>query len=190
MYKLCKTEQSALRQRELERMLAAMMLEHRYEDITVSEFCSYAGIPRKAFYRYFSSKEGALFALIDHCLMEYEGFRRPTGFMDREALQKMEQYFTFWKDQKLILDALAVNGLTAVLLERAILSLETLTVNRRIPADRDPVQWKTLSFLTSGVLIMTTNWHRDGFRESPREMAELVCTMLSAPLIHYIQELL
>ena len=62
MYKLCKTEQSAARQRELEQSLAAMMLVRRYEDISVSEFCSYAGIPRKAFYRYFSSKDGALYA--------------------------------------------------------------------------------------------------------------------------------
>ncbi len=37
---------------------------------TIMELCSWLDIPRKAFYRYFSSKEGALYALIDHTLMD------------------------------------------------------------------------------------------------------------------------
>lgn len=38
---------------------------------TIMELCSWLDIPRKAFYRYFSSKEGALYALIDHTLMDF-----------------------------------------------------------------------------------------------------------------------
>ena len=72
MYKLCKTEQSAQRQRELEQGLLAIMNSTRYEDITVSDMCQKLNIPRKSFYRYFSSKDGALHALIDHTLMEFE----------------------------------------------------------------------------------------------------------------------
>ena len=74
MYKLCKTEQSAKRQRELEQVLLRMMNSTLYEDITVINFCENAGIPRKAFYRYFSSKDGALHALLDHTLLELESF--------------------------------------------------------------------------------------------------------------------
>ena len=36
MYKLCKTEQSAQRQIEIEEGLLALMQQHRYEEITVS----------------------------------------------------------------------------------------------------------------------------------------------------------
>ena len=71
MYKLCKTEQSAARQRQLEQGLLQVMSTSRYEDINVSGLCQKMGIPRKSFYRYFSSKDGALHALIDHTLMEY-----------------------------------------------------------------------------------------------------------------------
>ena len=52
MYKLCKTEQSARRQKELEQGLLKIMLQSRYEDISVSELCDNLNIPRKSFYRY------------------------------------------------------------------------------------------------------------------------------------------
>ena len=72
MYKLCKTEQSAARQRQLEQGLLQIMQTQQYEDISISDLCDRLGIPRKSFYRYFSSKDGALMALIDHTLMEFE----------------------------------------------------------------------------------------------------------------------
>ena len=49
MYKLCKTEQSALRQRELEEGLLRAMLREPYESISVSELCDALGVPRKSF---------------------------------------------------------------------------------------------------------------------------------------------
>ena len=51
MYKLCKTEQSAQRQRSLEEGLLTAMKTKRYEEITISDLCSQMGIPRKSFYR-------------------------------------------------------------------------------------------------------------------------------------------
>ena len=74
MYKQCRTEQSASRQRHLEQGLLQMMLKRQFEEISVSDLCEEIGVPRKAFYRYFSGKDGALHALIDHTLLEYEGF--------------------------------------------------------------------------------------------------------------------
>ena len=60
MYKICQTEQSARRQRELEQGLLQLMLRKNYEDISVSDLCEHMALPRKSFYRYFSSKDGAL----------------------------------------------------------------------------------------------------------------------------------
>ena len=74
MYKLCKTERSANRQRQLEEGLLTAMETTRYDDISVSDLCEQMDIPRKSFYRYFDSKDGALQALIDHTLMEFELF--------------------------------------------------------------------------------------------------------------------
>ena len=72
MYKLCKTQQSAARQRQLELGLLQAMLEQHYEEVSVSDLCDRMQIPRKSFYRYFSGKDGALHALIDHTLLEFQ----------------------------------------------------------------------------------------------------------------------
>ena len=53
MYKLCKTEQSAMRQRQLEQGLLQLMQTKRYEEISISDLCQRMGMPRKTFYRYF-----------------------------------------------------------------------------------------------------------------------------------------
>lgn len=191
MYKLCKTEQSAARQRELELALAAMMLVRRYEDISVSEFCSYAGIPRKAFYRYFSSKDGALYALIDHTMLEYEHMRDTEPVSGREQMRELESFFLFWKRQKPVLDALEFSGLSGVLLERSIESIETNAMLRRgQTADSEFVQKQILRFVVSGIMIMMVNWHHDGYRKSPREMADLATRMMHEPLYPYVKDFL
>ena len=82
MYKLCKTEQSAQRQRQLEEGLLTAMKTKRYEEITISDLCEQMDIPRKSFYRYFSSKDGALHALIDHTLLDFE---QHTGILSGNA---------------------------------------------------------------------------------------------------------
>ena len=45
MYKLCKPEQSAQRQRQLERGLLEMMKHHRFEEISVSDLCDRMQLP-------------------------------------------------------------------------------------------------------------------------------------------------
>lgn len=192
MYKLCKTEQSAARQRELELALSEMMNLKRYEDITVSEFCSHVGIPRKAFYRYFSSKDGALYALMDHTMLEYEHYREPavTG-PERNLLRELESFYKFWRRQKPILDALEFSGLSGVLLERAISSTETVALQKHAAAGDSPfAQRQIIRFAVSGIMIMMVNWHHDGYRESPREMAELTARIVTSPMLPYLQDLI
>ena len=45
MYKICQSEQSAKRQKELEQGLLQLMLRHNYEDISVSDLCEHMNIP-------------------------------------------------------------------------------------------------------------------------------------------------
>jgi AcrR family transcriptional regulator len=60
MYKMCKTEKSASRQRLIEQTLLELMKREPYDAITITSLCSELKMPRKAFYRYFDSKETAL----------------------------------------------------------------------------------------------------------------------------------
>lgn len=181
MYKLCKTEQSTARQRELERGLLELMKQQRYEDISVSELCAGIGIPRKAFYRYFSSKDGALFALLDHTMMEFSFSELTAG---GTALADLERFFFFWYGQKELLDVLKQSNLSGILVERATaLALrERMMPQSMIRLDAD-VQSVALSFAVCGIMSMVIQWHHMGFRQTPQEMTQLSKLLLNKPLL-------
>ena len=190
MYKLCKTEQSAARQRELEQCLVELMNIRRYEEISVSDFCIHAGIPRKAFYRYFSSKDGALFALLDHTMLDYDMYRSSVDFNGDNVLQKdMESFFLFWKSQKPLLDALEHSGLSGVLMERAIHNVSDGLNQKYVRYDENPnMRDHVLRFALCGLMIMMVNWHHDGFRESVQEMTRIALRLVSEPLVPAVSE--
>ena len=98
MYKFCKTEQSVQRQRELEQGLLTMMEHQRFEEISVSDLCDRLNIPRKSFYRYFSSKDGALFALLDHTLMEFYDTGSIEGLRGGNSRMTIEKPLIVYKE--------------------------------------------------------------------------------------------
>ena len=107
MYKLCKTEQSAQRQRQLEEGLLTAMRTKRYEEITISDLCDQMGIPRKSFYRYFSGKDGALHALIDHTLLDFEQYSGIlVGSSPTNIHKELRRFFEFWQQHRQLLEAL------------------------------------------------------------------------------------
>lgn len=183
MYKLCKTEQSAARQRSIEEGLLEAMGSRKYDDITVSDLCAHLGIPRKSFYRYFSGKDGALFALIDHRLLEYEN--RPdekVNLWKNGFYVDFDWFFTYWKLQKPLLDALERSGLSGILVERAIRNSQAAEVLEYRELPPDYVQAAT-SFTICGMMSMVLQWHHDSYRKSVEEMAAMARTMLSRPLL-------
>lgn len=186
MYKLCKTEQSAKRQRELEHVLLRMMTTMLYEQITVIDFCEQAQIPRKAFYRYFSSKEGALHALLDHTLLELDSFPAQ-GSTDsgNSLLVDFVVFFRFWKNQKPLLDALQRSGISGVLVTRTIeYALSGNGIVQRFPLQENlgSRQFGTI-FGVSGIMSMVLSWHRSGYQLRPEQMAEIGVNLLTNPLV-------
>ncbi|MBQ8381229.1 MAG: TetR/AcrR family transcriptional regulator [Clostridia bacterium] len=182
MYKLCKTEQSSRRQRELELALLDMMKKEPYQDITVSSLCEIKGVPRKAFYRYFDHKDDALDALIDHTLMETEFFGSPVK--GRTLLGEFDKIYVFWKRNASLLDVLAKNGMSSKLVERCVL----YSISSAIPLDKylssEPKQMQEhiVKFAISGLMYSVINWHKSGFRETPREMANIAVRLFNLPL--------
>ena len=193
MYKLCKTEQSANRQRQLEQGLLQTMLTRHYDEISVSDLCAQLQIPRKAFYRYFDGKEGALHALLDHTLMAYESF--PLVYLEgekRTLLRELEQFFLFWIQQKPLLDALQRSGLSGVLIVRSILqaSTEVSVPKRFLNTDALQVQRYVTMFGVCGLMSMVLQWHHGGYAESARFMATVAVRLLTQPLFPDAQKLL
>lgn len=182
MYKMCKTEQSANRQRELELGLLEVMRNCQYDEISISDLCDRLQIPRKCFYRYFSGKEGALRALIDHTMMQYElkNIYNSAG----SAREELENFFEFWQEQKPLLDALDRSGLDAVLVERAIAySLGGGDVRK--PAVVDALgkgEQYAIIFAISGLMTMMILWHHSGYSMPKHQLAILAAEVMTRPL--------
>lgn len=184
MYKFCKTEQSFQRQRELEQGLLTMMEHHRFDEISVSDLCDRMGIPRKSFYRYFSSKEGALYALLDHTLMEFYETGSIEGLRGGTPVADLERLFSFWKNRRKLIDALQRSNLNGMLVERAVsIAKEEKLMPGYVRAWEDMLKDVAMSFAVCGLMSMVIQWHNEGYRIPTEKMAQAAVTMLSRPLI-------
>ena len=185
MYKICQKEQSLQRQRTLENGLLELMRKHRYEDISVSDLCEYMQIPRKSFYRYFSSKDGALYALLDHTISDFYETPQQSRATRGSAVGDLDLFFLFWYERKNFLDALQRNGLSGLLVERAnAFALREGHLPRQFRRWNPESQGLALSFAICGLMSMTLQWHRQGYHISAQEMTKLAIEMLTQPLLH------
>ena len=170
MYRKCATEISVMHQRQVAQSLLELMGKMPYEDITVTQLCQTAGVTRRIFYHLFSNKTGALQALVDHKILDIEGY---CPEIPNDALR----FFRYWKEQKPFLDALWENGMSGMLQERMINSVLT--------EDYDVLYWlrshgwnensqEVIIFGLSGLMGLLYSWYYSGFRQEPEELATLV----------------
>lgn len=193
MYKLCKSEQSAQRQRQVEQKLLSMMLVRPYEEIKVSELCDAIPIPRKSFYRYFSCKDGVLHAMIDHNMMDYEGFSQREGHRARRTLaDDLESFFDFWVEKRGFLDALAKSGLTGLLIQRSVdyAVSDSVMPRRFLPGELEVMQRHITMFSICGLMSMVVSWHYHGYDYPSREMARIARRMLVEPLFPNLERII
>jgi AcrR family transcriptional regulator len=184
MYKQCRTEQSAQRQRELEQGLLKMMHKRHYDEISVSDLCQEMGIPRKAFYRYFSGKDGALHSLIDHVIMDFDSFSGSNiQNPDLQQHKYMEQVFSYWVQNRSLLSALARSGLSGVLIQRTVDYTKEMN---RLPMlltnmDKHLREYGNL-FAVCGLMTIIVQWHHDGYVPEVEQMAALALRLFREPL--------
>lgn len=177
MYKLCSTEKSARNQQRLEAAFLTLALQQNYDDITISAICQEAGLSRKVFYRLFENKNDVLYALIDHTLGAFEAYRPDDAPLHR--------FFSYWKEQKRLLDALDLTQCNALLVDRVI----RLTLNsNRMPAWDLPSDLKACGrnlqvFYLTGIFGIMLEWHMRGYDTSVEEMSSTLLTLLSTPLL-------
>lgn len=192
MYKLCKTEESSRRQREIEGYLLSLMTVKNFEDISVMDICLGMNMPRKAFYRYFDNKDGALHALIDHTLMDFEPFNeayergRGKSTARRQLKGELERFFVFWTlpEKKALLDGLEKSNLTGLLIQSSVDFSNSSFVNpaKFLPDESEWMRTELLQFAICGLMSITLSWYRGGFAESTSDMAAAAARMFSRPL--------
>lgn len=178
MYRKCVTEVSARHQKQVEESLLEMMQKTPYEDITVTQLCQAAGVSRRVFYHLFNSKQDALYAMLDHSILDSE-FWRP------EIPDPTQWFFLYWKAHRHLLDALRVNQMTGLLAERMMACIlnESYDLRYWLRANGWNDETDVMIFHLSGAMGLVFRWYYSDFRESPEEMALLLRRILTSPLI-------
>ncbi len=192
MYKLCKTEESAKRQRLMEATLLELMQKKPYAEISITELCEKLEIPRKTFYRYFDSKDDALYALIEHTMSEYQSFHaspRQEGI--RTLASEIENYYKFWICHKPLLDALYKNNLLEKIIEISVSFPvnDMVSLQKFLPDDSEWAREKIFNFAVCGLCFQMLDWYKGGFKTSITDMARISCRTLSKPLFPNLDKL-
>lgn len=193
MYKICKTEKSKQRQKLIEKKFLKLLKNKHYEDITVSELCLLANVPRKAFYRYFETKEDVLNALLDHSLQEYEAYSAVNKSGQRILKVELTDYFNFWTTDhmKELLKALKKSNLVSNIYYHSKNMVESgfVNTNRFLPEESSWRQKQIFNFAIMGLVSIMLDWFDGGCVQSSEEMASIATRMLTTPLFPKLEEL-
>ena len=179
MAKTCITEKTAARQRWIENGLLQLMLEHRFEDISVTELCSFLSLSRRSFYRYFSDMEDVLDSLMNHTMQDMAIIHAAPTIPDLEA------YCRFWLRQKDLLSALSRSDMHSKLVRYTMQYAGADTIRQNL-SDEDlnmELASEINLFVISGLSSLLLSWHKEGFRRTPEEMARIAMRLLFKPLL-------
>ncbi len=184
MYKLCKTEQSAQRQKEIEQALLQTLGRKSYQDITITELCLTLNIPRKTFYRYFDSKDDALYALIEHTMLEYSGFHEKEKDSERTLQKEIYEFFSFWQNKKEFLDIFSRNCMLDKIIEVSVNFpiKDIVSLSKFLPDDGEWARGKIFKFAVCGLITSMIDWYKEGFKTNISDMVDVSCRVLSQPL--------
>ena len=184
MYKLCKTEVSNKRQREVEQIMLDLMTEKKYEDISVTEICERANMPRKSFYRYFDGKDGVMQSLLYHTLSDFSSLQISRNDGSKKISEEFEDFFSYWKSKKPLLVAFDKSGCIGLLVDSSTAyAMNEFTDIQKYMVDSELGE-KIIAyqFVICGLMTMMINWYRSGFVNSIPNMARTATKIITKPL--------
>ena len=185
MIKEPKTHSAEERRARIEQALLTLMATRGYAQTFVTDICREAEIPRRTFYHYFACKEELLRAVVESMLHECMLKIMPDFHSGIEGLRaRMVPNFCYWHEEgRGKLDLLLDNGLSAEMTQCAMSWIEKEHI--RLPRNPGISEKQTEIMIMVGVagfFTLLQYWSRNGYRESPEEMADYAVRFLSEPL--------
>ena len=144
-----------------------------YDEISVCEICTKAGVSRMSFYRNFESKEDLTFKGIDRIV---RNMANNIEKLDNKNLFTIaKEIFTISKNYKSALFAIQDSQVSKDLKEKVITELQEKT-----PIDymNKTSKYIPIFYFTSIVAVLI-EWLRNGATESPDEMATLLTKLIN-----------
>lgn len=185
MYVNCVSEEAVNRQHRIEDCLLDMMLETPYKAISVSDLCQTAKCSRKAFYRYFTNKDGCLIALMDRTFLNFAYFEVDIACTNPDTPPELWMWLAYWTSQKKLLDALVKNNLGAQLIERGIYYGAKVDSGAPVGLGMsvNEMDEDVLHFLNSGLISLILRWHSADYPKTFEQMVDTATRLLMSPLV-------
>ena len=157
---------------KIETAFLALILKHRYEDITVSQICEKANINRSTFYCHYDD--------INDLIVKIESkFAKGTAsifdFGERQTHEAFIEFFTFVKENKYFYKAfLNMPYITFAETNTKISVLENIGQKKNLISQNNIGLFYRASFFGAGIKEMCRLWLQRDCKETPEQMAELL----------------
>lgn len=157
---------------KIETAFLTLILNHKYEDITISQVCNQANINRSTFYCHYDD--------INDLIIKIESkFAKGTAnifnYGARQTHQAFVEMFTFVKENKYFYKAfLNIPYVTIAETNIKIDVLKNIGQNSNIDKSNKMGIFYRASFFGAGIKEMCRLWLEHDCQESPEEMAKLL----------------
>ena len=180
MYRQCTTEKTATQQKMFLESLYQAMQEQLYSNISITDLCTQTGLSRNIFYRLFTCKDDALFALIDNYF--FECFKHLYHDTPRENLLA---FYTYWREKKELLDILEKNRLESFLSIRGTFCCHQINYKLLLNTENDfyNSNVEVDAFYTSGFIGLLFYWYHCNFSRNIEEMTDITLQLLQTPVL-------
>lgn len=185
MAMLCHTEYAIRKKEQIEEGVLKLMEGRQYQDISVTDICQGAGIPRRTFYHYFENKEAVLDSVIEtmmrQCFLKgVFDFSRGPEHIKNNFLE----VFRFWDaENRRKLDALMRSNLDSRLMAWSSKWIQDEQIGVFLQSELDPKLARIVLMIgTTDFFALLFHWSRGGYQETPEEMAEYAVWVLPQAL--------
>ena len=157
---------------KIETAFLTLILNHRYEDINISQVCQQAGINRSTFYCHYDD--------INDLTIKIEAkFAKSTAtifnFGERQTHEAMVEMFAFIKENKSFYKAfLNIPYITPVERNTKLDILKHIGENSNIDKSKTMGIYYRASFFGAGIKEMCRLWLENDCKETPEQMARLL----------------
>ena len=187
MYKQCKSEKSAQRQKHIARCLQMLLQEKSYDEISITELCRKAEVPRSVFYRYFADKDAVLWFAIDG--MQADLLEILLQIYDTQHNWQLIDFLTYWLTnyrENETLWQVANTGSRHSLLLGHMVRHQTKLANPLYKVDFNNEETKRTIFFAYGIQGILDVWRKLGYTQSEQEVARQLCNLLHTPLLEML----
>lgn len=186
MYKQCKSNQSAQRQEHIANCLQVLIREKGYDEISITELCQHAEVPRNAFYRYFADKESVLKYLFDQsmCALLEKVMHAYEADREMELVDCIACWLKYYRENDSLWDVFKESRHN--LLFGQLVQYCGKLADPLYKLDFNNQHTKYMIFLAYGMQGILDAWKYSGYAQREDELALQLCNVLRTPMKDYL----